>query len=61
MDKNKNDIPDWVENLAYYAGAVLLFVEAYKKVKSGEPLTNALDVTYTTENKGGKNANNGTK
>lgn len=40
MDRNKNHIPDWVENVIYWASVALLACNTYKKIASGE-----LDIT----------------
>lgn len=53
-DKNKNKIPDWVENVIYWSSVALLLCDTYKKICSGEDLRTALDVT----NKGEINADN---
>ena len=44
-DKNRNKIPDWVENLLYWSSVVLLLGQTYKKICNGEDLTKAFDVT----------------
>lgn len=53
-DKNKNKIPDWVENVIYWSSVALLLCDTYKKICRGEDLRTALDVT----NKGENNADN---
>lgn len=53
-DKNKNKIPDWVENVIYWSSVALLLCDTYKKICRGEDLRTALDVT----NKGEINADN---
>ena len=45
MDKNKNKVPDWIENVIYWSSTILLLSEAYKKIVKGEKLTDAFDVT----------------
>ena len=49
VDKNKNKVPDWVENLVYWASVALLLCQTYKKICNGEDLTKAFDVTQGAE------------
>lgn len=44
-DKNRNKIPDWVENVVYWSSVVLLLCQTYKKICNGEDLTKSFDVT----------------
>lgn len=44
-DKNKNQVPDWLENAVYWASVVLAVGGALRKVMAGEDLQTALDVT----------------
>lgn len=44
-DKNRNKIPDWVENVVYWSSVALLLCQTYKKICNGEDLTRSLDVT----------------
>lgn len=46
-DKNKNQVPDWVENIIYWSSVALLLSQTYKKICNGEDLQNALDVTVS--------------
>lgn len=48
-DKNRNKIPDWVENLLYWSSVVLLLGQTYKKICNGEDLTKSLDITQGAE------------
>lgn len=48
-DKNKNKIPDWVENLLYWSSVVLLLGQTYKKICNGEDLRKSLDITQGAE------------
>ena len=58
MDKNKNKVPDWVENVIYWGSISLVLGQTLKKIMSGEDLTKSFDVTYS----GGDNAiSNSTK
>lgn len=58
MDKNKNKVPDWVENVIYWGSISLVLGQTLKKIMSGEDLTKSFDVTYS----GGENAiDNSTK
>lgn len=45
MDKNKNGVPDWVENLLMWGSVAVILAQTVKKVMSGEDLTTAIDVT----------------
>lgn len=51
-DKNKNKVPDWVENLVYWSSVALLLCQTYKKICNGEDLTKAFDVTQGAEDVG---------
>lgn len=49
MDKNKNKIPDWLENLIYWGTVVAVVGTTLKKVMNGEVLTRAFDVTSAVD------------
>lgn len=44
-DKNRNKVPDWVENIVYWSSVALLLCQTYKKICNGDDLTRAFDVT----------------
>ena len=46
MDKNKNNVPDWVENVIYWGGVALVFGQTIKKLMNGEDFTKSFDLTY---------------
>lgn len=46
-DKNRNKIPDWVENVVQWSATALLLAQVYKKICAGEDMTKVLDVTYS--------------
>lgn len=48
-DKNKNKVPDWVENLVYWSSVALLLCQTYRKICNGEDLTKAFDFTQGAE------------
>lgn len=50
MDKNKNLIPDWVENVLHWGSVAVLLATTLKKIYSGEDLAKAMDTTSGVEN-----------
>ncbi|WP_296692283.1 hypothetical protein [Treponema sp. UBA7567] len=51
-DKNRNKVPDWVENVVYWSSVALLLCQTYKKICNGDDLTKVFDVTQGVEDVG---------